>query len=145
MKLTLRLDPKRLRRWHVGLAERLARRAGTQVSVEWHESGEPLPGAVALLFMLERLIYGLSPGDEAEATVHDFARLPAAQDADRVLDFTGTAADANAWHVRFDGIAGEAAALAALVQSRTPVVSIAGTSGAVVARGDTGAGARGGP
>ena len=102
MKLTLRLDPNRLRRWHVRLAERLARRADTQVSVVWHAAGEPLPSAVALLFMLERLIYGLAPGDEAEATVQDFSRYAAAHDADRVLDFTDGAARSGclARHVR---------------------------------------------
>ena len=43
MKLTLRLDPNRLRHWHLRLAERLARRPDTQVSVAWHAAGEPLP------------------------------------------------------------------------------------------------------
>ena len=81
MKLTLRLDPNRLRRWHVRLAERLARRADTQVSVVWHASGEPLPSAVEVLFALERLIYRLPPGDEAGATVQEFSRYAVAHDA----------------------------------------------------------------
>lgn len=142
MKLTLRLDPNRLRRWHVRLAERLARRAGTQLSVAWNRAGEPLPSAVALLFMLERLIYRLAAGDEAEAAVEDFARYPGVHGADRVLDFTDGAA-ANAWRVTFDGIAGEAAALGALIQSGTPVVSIVDASGAVIASGHPGSEAGG--
>src|SRR5215470_2763872 len=39
MQLTLRLDPARLRQWHVRLAERLARRANTRVAIEWSASG----------------------------------------------------------------------------------------------------------
>src|SRR4051812_13230507 len=69
MKLTLRLDPTRLRRWHVRLAGRLAQRADTRVAVEWNGASEPLPSAVALLFSLERLIYRLPPGDEEAARI----------------------------------------------------------------------------
>ena len=139
MKLTLRLDPNRLRRWHVRLAERLSRRTDTRVSVEWNTAGEPLPSAVGSLFVLERLIYRLPAGDEAAASVQDFARYAAADDADLVLDFTaGTAPDTRTWRVMFDGVADEAAALAALTQSRVPVVSIADGSGAVIARGHPG-------
>jgi hypothetical protein len=139
MKLTLRLDPNRLRRWHVRLAERLARRADTQVSVVWHASGEPLPSAVEALFVLERLIYRLPPGDEAGATVQEFSRYAVAHDADRMLDFTGSAAGGPAtWRVRFDGAAGEAVALAALTHGRTPLVSIVNASGAVIASGHPG-------
>lgn len=138
MKLTLRLDPNRLRRWHVRLAERLARRADTQVGVAWHAGGEPLPSVVTLLFGLERLIYRLAPGDEAPATVQDFARYTAALEADRVLDLTGDAAEANAWRILFDGVAGEAAALGALIQARAPVVSVVDSSGATIASGHPG-------
>ena len=139
MKLTLRLDPTRLRRWHVRLAERLARRADTQVSVAWNAAGEPLPSAVEVLFALERLIYRLPPGDEASVTVQDFSRYAGAHDADRVLDLTGDAAGGQAtWRVGFDGVGGEAAALGALIQSRTPVVSVVDASGAVVANGHPG-------
>ncbi len=139
MKLTLRFDPNRLRRWHVRLAERLARRADTQVSVAWRAGGEPLPAAVGLLFALERLVYRLAPGDEAGATVQDFSRhTVAAHDADRVLDFTAGAVEPRAWRVLFDGVADEAAALGALAQSRTPFVSIVDASGAVVASGHPG-------
>ena len=138
MKLTLRLDPNRLRRWHVRLAARLARRAGTQVGVVWHAAGEPLPSAVGLLFMLERLIYGLAPGDEVAATVKDFSRYPAMDDADRVLDLTGGAPGANAWRVMFDGSTDEAALVGALLQSRTPVVSVVDAAGGIVANGHPG-------
>ena len=140
MKLTLRLDPNRLRHWHLRLAERLARRPDTQVSVAWHTAGEPRPSAVEALFALERLIYRLPPGDENGARAQDFARYTAAHDADRVLDFTAAAGPAgtNVWRVMFDGVVGEAAVLGALIQSRTPVVSVVDPTGAVIASGHPG-------
>lgn len=138
MKLTLRFDPNHLRRWHLRLAERLARRADTQVGVVWHAGGEALPSVVALLFMLERLIYGLAPGDEAEAAVQDFSHYSAVHDADRVIDFTGGATNTRDWRVMFDGVASEAAALGALIHSQTPFVSIVDASGVAVAGGHPG-------
>src|SRR5437773_10712070 len=89
MKFTLRLDPKRVRRWHVALADRLARRAGTRVSIEWSSSGEPLPTAVPLLLALERLVYGLPADDTATASRADLAHFgnPSGE-PDLVLDLT---------------------------------------------------------
>ncbi len=141
MKLTLRLDPNRLRRWHVGLAERLARRADTRVAVEFTAGAEPLPGAVDLLLRLERLVHGLPPGAEVAAARGDFARFTADGAADLVLDFTGTAAQAGTrtWRVTFDGAADEAAALAALTEHRTPIVAITdAATNAVIAGGHPG-------
>ena len=146
MKLTLRLDPKRLRRWHVDLADSLARRPGVRVCVEWNPIGESLPTAVALLFTLERLVYGLPADDTMSAARADFARFGAQSEApDLVLDFTTAAPNANTndatqtWRVTFDGIADESAALAALAHSRTPVVAISdAATGAVIVSGHPG-------
>src|SRR5262249_48938027 len=103
MKVTLRLDPSRLRRWHVRLAERLARRAGTQVGIAWSAGAAPLPGTIELLMTLERLIYRLPPGDEAAASKGDLARFVTDEAADLVIDFTGAPAAARSWAVSFDG------------------------------------------
>lgn len=146
MRLTLRLDPKRLRRWHVALADTLARRAGTRLSVEWKPDGEPLPTAVALLFALERLVYGLPADDTASAAPADLARFGAASEApDLVLDFTAGAPHAGAdraartWRITFDGVADETGALAALAHGRTPVVAINdAATGAVIVSGHPG-------
>lgn len=146
MKLTLRFDPKRLRRWHVALAENLARRAGIYLSIEWNPAGEPLPATVALLFTLERLVYGLPADDTASAAPADFARLNRTFEApDLVLDFTkgvpqaGTHHAARTWQVTFDGVADESAALAAVVHWRTPVVAISdAVTGAVIVSGHPG-------
>jgi len=145
MKLTLRLDPKRLRRWHVALAETLARRPGARVSIEWNPGGEALPTAVTLLFALERLIYGLPADDTTSAAPADLVRFGAASDAPNlVLDFTagvppGTRNAARTWRITFDGIADETGTLAALVHGRTPVVAIADAeTGAVIVSGHPG-------
>ena len=146
MQLTLRLNPKGLRRWHVALAETLARRPGTQVSVEWNPGGASLPAAVPLLFALERLVYGLPADDTRSAEPVEFARFGAtSEQPDLVLDFTpgipnsDTAGGPRTWRVAFDGVADEAAALAALMQSRTPVVALRdGATGAVVVSGHPG-------
>jgi hypothetical protein len=146
MKLTLRLDPKPLRCWHVALAEILARRAGVSLSIEWNPIGEPLPGAVSLLFALERLIYGLPPDDTASAAPADLGRFTAASETpDLVLDLTAGVRPAGAknttrtWRLTFDGMADETAALAALVHGRTPVVAISdAATGAVIVSGHPG-------
>jgi hypothetical protein len=140
MRLTLRLDPNRLRRWHVRLAERLARRADTMVSVEWNAGGEPPPTAVALLFSLERLIYRLPSGSEEAAAARDFSRYVATQSApDLVLDFTGSPrAGERTFLLTIDGVADEGAALAALVHARTPLVRIAQAAGNTIVSGRPG-------
>ncbi len=128
-RLLIRLDPVRLRRWHVRLVERLARRADLRIGVEWGTSGEDLPSALALLFTLERLIYGLPDDDQVStADATGLARFLATrpEPAELVLDFTAGVprAGERTWQVTFDGVAGEAAALGALVQGRTPEVAI---------------------
>lgn len=143
MKLTLRLDPNRLRRWHVRLAERLVRRPDTQVVVEWATPAAPLPPVLAPLMALERLFYGGGADDvTAIATRQDLALFAAAPEtADLLIDFTPIAAPPGmrAWRVLFDGVADEAAALAALTHGRTPVVSIVdAATGAVTASGHPG-------
>jgi hypothetical protein len=149
MKLALRLDPNRLRRWHAQLAERLARRADTQVTVVWSAPAVPLPAAANLLMTLERLIYRVG-GDDVTlpATPHDLARFVRQDEAaaDLVIDFTASAAAAGmrTWRVTFDGTMDEAAALAALAQSRTPVVAVTDVAnGADIARGHPGTEAAG--
>src|SRR5712691_10294138 len=129
MRLILRLDPNRLRRWHVCLVERLEQRPNVELSIEWAETKEELPSNIPLLFALERLVYGL-PGDHlaAAAEAKDFAPFLAAprEHADLVLDFSNDNPQQGerTWKITFDGFSGEAAALAALTQWRTPVVAV---------------------
>ncbi len=109
----------------------------------WHgaRAAPPLPSAVGLLMTLERVVYGL-PADDVTgaASCADLARFVAVADPDLVLDFTDAAPDAaRTWRITFDGVADEAAALAALIAHRTPVVAIAdAASGAVIVSGHPG-------
>ena len=130
MRLTIRLDPGRLRQWHLRLIARLAARPATEVSVRFTAGGGALPSGVALLFALEKLIYRL-PGkrtaDPAEPA--DFAHAAgsdAAEPADLVIDLSGAEPPASGptWRITFDGVASEAAAIGALVQSRMPVIAV---------------------
>ena len=122
MKLTLRLDPNRLRRWHVRLAERLARRAGTRVSVEWNAAGEPLAiggrtavhaGAAGL--RLARRTTRRAP--HRARSSRDLARHPKRPISCSILPRSAArGADSGADLAdQFDGVADEAAALAALM------------------------------
>jgi hypothetical protein len=145
MRLTIRLDPNRLRQWHLRLAERLARRPDTRVAVDWSATGEALPSAVPLLFSLERLIYRL-PGDGLAATagIGDFApfRARGPEPADLVLDLCGAGRrpGERTWQLTFDATPSEAAAIGALMQSRKPVVAMIDLeTGAEIAGGRPGA------
>src|SRR5204863_1675282 len=119
MRVGLRLDPNRLRRWHLHLLERLDRRPQIQVAVEWAVAGDDLPSAVSVLFALERLIHRLPPdGIAANAEAGDFSPYVSEEEsgADLVLDFAGgdPRPGERCWHITFDGVRGEAAALGAL-------------------------------
>src|SRR4051794_33791013 len=129
MHLVVRLDPTRLRQWHLRLVGRLAQRPATQVVVKWGAPAARLPRAVNALLAMERLINRLPAGGiAAPARTEDFAPYKPASPgaADLVLDLTEgpPAVGAPAWAVTFDGCRGEAAALAALAQGRTPVVAV---------------------
>jgi len=127
-RLIIRLDPRQLRRWHLDLVARLARRPATQVGVEWAVATEPLPPAIALLFAFERLIHRMPAVDAAAADPTDFAPWIAAETecGDLVIDLCGGRPHAGerTWQVTFDGAPGETAALATLAQSRVPAVAV---------------------
>lgn len=130
MRLTVRLDPERLRQWHLRLVQRLARRPLTRIAVEWHPGAAPLPAAATFAAAAETLIYRRPMRNPfAPAAAADFA--PFAPDAaggagEVILDLTNAPAQPGkpTWQLRFDGRAGEAAAVGALIRSRTPVVSV---------------------
>jgi hypothetical protein len=129
MRLIIRLDPNRLKQWHLRLLQRLAHRPLTRIAVEWRPGHmAPLPAA-AVTAVIERLVYRLpEPNPFAAATQADFAPF-ASRDAgtgDVVLDLTLGAARPGepTWQLRFDGSPEETAAVGALIRSRTPVVSV---------------------
>src|SRR5947209_1418718 len=105
MKLTLRLNRNRLRRWHISLAERLAQRADVELAIVFAEQGEPYPAAFELLLNLERLVYGI-PADNitVAAKPGEFEKFKITQAASgRVIDFTGSTSDgASTMQIWFD-------------------------------------------
>jgi hypothetical protein len=155
MRLTIRLDPNRSRQWHLRLVQRLAQRPLTRVAVEWGGGAASLPRAATVMAAIECLLYRL-PGRNpfAVATAADFALFVSrdvggqevggqdvgGQDVggqhDVVFDLCGgdLRPGERTWHLYFDGRREEAAAIGALIRSRTPVVSIvdATTGGEIV-------------
>ncbi len=126
MHVEITVDPANPRRWLYDLKQRLAE-SGHQCSFVAAEPG-PRSSTVDLLFELERLIY----------------RLPSPRPSDRIdwreLD-GGAAGEVQPLHltVLYDGSPSEAAMLAALLDGRTPRVSIIdAVTGDRLATGDPG-------
>ena len=129
MHLTIRLDPNRLRQWHLSLVQRLAGRPLTQVAVEWGGEAAPLPRAAIIVAAIERLIYRL-PGRNpfAAAAPADFMPFVSRDTGgpDVVIDLCcgHPRAGERTWHLYFDGRREEAAAVGALTRLQTPIVSV---------------------
>lgn len=128
MRLSVRLDGRRPRRWHLRLIERLARRPGLRLCVDARPGPGALPDNAALLFRFEALLRRLPPdGPAAPVALADLAAFAASDTTppDLVLDLCGDVdAAAPVWHLRFDGAPGEAALLAVLLDGRMPLVSL---------------------
>jgi hypothetical protein len=135
-RVALRIDPSRLCGAHAELARRL-RQAGLHVALIPGRTHDALPGSVPLLLMLERMLYRI-PAPRLSDPI-DPARLPVTGDddaADVVLDFCGDESGGTALRVLYDGLAGEAALLGALVAGRMPVIDIEdAATGAILASG----------
>jgi hypothetical protein len=145
MRLIIRLDPDRLKQWHLRLLQRLAHRPLTRVAVEWSPGAASLPAAAAITAAIEGLLYRLPARNPfAAATAADLASFVSRDGStgDLVLDLAQGAVRPGepTWQLRFDGRAGEAAAISALIRSRTPVVSVVdAATGTEIASGHPGA------
>lgn len=142
-------------RWHADLVRRLSALPGVSVAVRWvPDAGEPLPTCLAVLFALEGTLHGLRPGLAAPAEPDGLPAVggPSAGGTDVTLNLTahgepGTEPAPPAaggaprrWSVTFDGAAGYGAALAAILEGRTPTVEIReAPAGRVLASGRPGA------
>lgn len=147
MRLRVRLDGRAPRHWHVRLLARIARLPGITIEVARAQGPGGLPANAALLFRLEALIAGLSLGGlSSPVPPSALAGYPEPGDAapDLTLDLCGDAEGAGSpvWRLRFDGHAGEAALLAALLAGRAPVASLT-EGGRVRAAGRIGTEVRG--
>ncbi len=139
MRIGLRLEPNRLRRWHRTLAERLTA-AGDTVGIVFAPAGPAEPGTGFLLAAERTLLGGGRPTGAEPLDAPDVASFVAPHEAafDLVVDVThrpALAPGATTLVVAYDGSPGENAALAALLAGAVPVVEIAeGASGVILER-----------
>ena len=142
MRLIVRLDPYRLRQWHLRFVERLARRPLTPVAVEWAAGAAASPPTAVTIQALICVLRARNPFAAAmPADFAPFIAIDASAVGDVVLDLTHAAPRPGqpTWHLRFDG-SDEDAVVGALIRWRTPVVSIVDAStGAEIVSGHPGA------
>jgi len=114
-----------LRRWHRTLAERLA--AGRcRVMIETRERRGAPPPSTALIEALEELVARPRPPATLDRAPAGAWSAPAPGDADLVFDLTGsTEFEPGAIVPLYDGVAGEAARDAALLDGRAPWIELA--------------------
>src|SRR3954471_20618698 len=112
------------------------------VQIAWTATAEPRPAGLDMLFELERLVLHKGKHSGTERLKISPDRMQArAGTADVIVDFTGGARDPNCsarQYLRplFNGVAGENAALAAVLAGDLPVIEIVNeVDGAVLARG----------
>jgi hypothetical protein len=156
LTVTVRLDRRTLRGWHIRLLDQLGQRADRRVRVAWIADGtaDGLPPNAEWLFRLEAAIHGLPrPGLATAAepvALTPYAQGPDPGGTDLILDLSGApgpgparagpaAGDPPTWRLDFDGMPGEAGLLAALFARRAPVAALRGPNGAPVAIGRLGA------
>src|SRR5579863_9787354 len=132
MKIDLRVDRGSLRRWHLDLAQRLARRSGAESGFRLETATGVGSKAAAALFQVETLLFGLGrdgpsrriapealgafAGGAAPYLILDLAQAPLGESA-------------RVWRIECDGVGLEQGLLAAALAGRTPTVRAIGPSG----------------
>jgi hypothetical protein len=141
VRIELRVNPSGIRRWLLELVSRL-RCVGVGEVVAVHLTAEPpLPSAVELLLSLERAIHRL-PGPRSSdfITPREIAVPTANNSIDLVIDLTASTeaiVGCSTLRPRYDGLLGEGAIFAALIQGRVPTIEIERHPlGQIVARGE---------
>jgi hypothetical protein len=136
--VALRVDPSQLRRVHRELATRLSL-AGLRVSFLSGRAQWTLPGSVGLLLQLERLIHRLTGPrlfDALDNALINIAAHASNDLPDLTFDFCSGGEPlrgGRTFRVLYDGTAGDAVLLGAVVAGRMPRIDIAdGTTGAIV-------------
>ncbi len=133
MQIAIKLDPMRLRRWHLWLLDALSTHGFPAAQVLFAPSPAPrLPAGVELLLRLERKtgrVAALNALDHMPASDPAFARSSHSGTPPRlIIDLSGTAslAEATTLVPLFDGSADERALWAALLAGRAPAISVGG-------------------
>jgi hypothetical protein len=117
-----------LRRWHRTVAERLASRC--HVLVETRQRRGASPPSTAMIEALEGLIARSGAPAALELAPPGAWSAPAVGDADFVFDVTGSAEpESGAIVPLYDGVAGDAARDAALLDGRAPWIELAQSLG----------------
>lgn len=131
MRLRLRLDGRRPRRWHVHLLRRIAALPDVRaVEIDARPGPDAWPANADLLFSLEALIHRLPRvGAASPASAADLSPWPLAGLAvpDLTVDLCGDVAPAGGaalWRLSFDGMPGEAGLLASLLAGHAPVIAL---------------------
>jgi hypothetical protein len=133
MRICLNLDPSRLLRWHLWLAEALAEIPGSEVSCAFAAGRRPLPSSCRLLLELERVVYGFRGNgatDPMEAALRSLAPRPA-DEVDVVIDFSGEEPPPARRRVLtplFNGMPGEIGVMAALANDQDLLVDLHDTA-----------------
>ncbi|MGX9120878.1 glucosamine inositolphosphorylceramide transferase family protein [Mesorhizobium sp. BHbsci] len=133
MRICLSLDPSRLLRWHLWLAEALAEVPGNEVSCALAAGSRPLPLICRLLLELERLVYGLDVNgatDPVEAALRSLPPPPA-DHVDVVIDLSGEEPLLLGRRVLtplFNGVPGEIGVIAALANDQDLLVDLHDTA-----------------
>lgn len=127
--VTLVIDPARLRNIHREIATRLTQDAGVRVTVLQGRAPEPLPSSVELLLGLERLVTrnpGSRLSDALNPTEWSLPQPDVQEPPDLIIDFCGHSAAAGGRTIRvlYDGFAGEAALIGALLAGRMPAIEV---------------------
>lgn len=132
MQIVIHLDPIRLFRWHLELAQAL-QHAGHEVRVNYLSNSEPLPLAVSALLDIDaaRLRTGEVRFSD-RIKVSDFVAIPkwnGKHEPELAIDLTAGVADRIARTLRptYDGIARDDALYAGLIAGRAPEIAMSDT------------------
>lgn len=141
MTIEFRCEIENARRW-MGRETLSIDGRDVPVQIAWTATAEPRPAGLDMLFELERLVLHKGKHSGTERLKISPDRMQArAGTADVIVDFTGGARDPNCsarQYLRplFNGVAGENAALAAILAGDLPVIEIVDeVDGAVLDRG----------
>jgi hypothetical protein len=139
--VALLVDPSRLRRIHLKLAQRLANDLGIRVTLICGRLQRGIPASVDLLLEFERLIYRRSRRCLSERIGFKEMRLEELPErsVDLIIDLCGIEASApkgRVIRVLYDGVAGESVLFGALMAGRMPTIELEeAQTGIILARG----------
>lgn len=133
MRICLNLDPSRLLRWHLWLAQELTNLPNNQISRSFSSHHAPLPAGSRLLLELEQLIYGYRGCGAMDWMEPALLSLPSQQgeQLDVVVNMSGEETWPKARRVLtplFNGVPGEIGIMAAIANGQDLLVELHDTA-----------------